>query len=922
MPERSDEYVGADERFASKIFTDRKRPRIAFWDMYEKARANRKEMLAISFYGIGGEGKTSTLQKLQNEIEEVEYGKPIEAVKQEILDRRSEPLCSAGALTGPKKVCTIPHALYDFNDGTEEVAALRRLADTLSQDYGFRFPFFDIAYYKYTYSGEGKDSAAQKAIERGRSQYLLNHPVVKLCVDAAGLFGHIDFTGIINDVLDLGEKWSSYRSRKKVESKLSALYMVSEKEKVAEFALSYFIQDLKTNMQGQEEPTVLFLDTYERLADYGRNGNFPNIQDAWVRQLIDGVPGLLCVIAGRDRIRWEELEGKEGGIWKEALEQHNLEDLSEEDTDHFLTEMGISDRGIQEQVYGITKGVPVYLDLCVERYDAAMQAGQEVTAEDFGQNLVELTKRYLSDIGSPDMVRFLACLQAWTDSDMRGIRKILDQEGMPISFSQSDYDAMKHQSYVRRDGDSYRMHGLICRLFSSHCSPEFLKGVFLAIFRYYDAKMEGTYFVDPTYQSMKSRYRDAIAGALRDERLMADSGFSSKLLTYLSSFADTLSDHGDYRDALDAGRKAYEGQVRALGEEHPDTLASLSSLAVDYFRLGLYKEALDAQQKAYEGMKRTLGAENPDTLASLSAMASEYSALGRHQEALDAYLEAYEAQTRILGAENPGTLSTLGNMVADYLFLRRYQEALDAQQQVYEAWLRILGAEHPTTLGSLNNMAVCYSDLGRYQEALDADQRVYEARVRILGAEHPETLESLGNVAADYSDLGRYQEALNAQQQVYEALVRVLGAEHPETLTILSNMANDYARLGRYQEALDAYRKVYEARVRILGAEHPATLISLSNMAVDYARLGLYQEALDADRRVYEARKHILGTEHPDTLYSLSAMASDYSDLGRHQEALDADRKAYEVRKRVLGADHPDTQLSEKAVALDISKLA
>ena len=333
----------------------------------------------------------------------------------------------------------------------------------------------------------------------------------------------------------------------------------------------------------------------------------------------------------------------------------------------------------------------------MERYDAAMQAGQEVTAEDFGQNLVELTKRYLSDIGSPDMVRFLACLQAWTDSDMRGIRKILDQEGMPISFSQSDYDAMKHQSYVRRDGDSYRMHGLICRLFSSHCSPEFLKGVFLAIFRYYDAKMEGTYFVDPTYQSMKSRYRDAIAGALRDERLMADSGFSSKLLTYLSSFADTLFDHGDYRDVLEADRRIYETEVQTLGANHPDTLASLRSMATSYVSLGKYQEALDAVQRAYEGQARKLGEDHPDTLASLCIMAASYASLGKYQEALDMVQRAYEGQARMLGEDHPDTLASLSDMAADYRNMGFYEKALNADRKAYEARLRVLGADHPDT---------------------------------------------------------------------------------------------------------------------------------------------------------------------------------------------------------------------------------
>lgn len=49
------------------------------------ARADKDEELAISFYGIGGEGKTCTLHKLEDEIHEVEHGKPIEDVKKEIL---------------------------------------------------------------------------------------------------------------------------------------------------------------------------------------------------------------------------------------------------------------------------------------------------------------------------------------------------------------------------------------------------------------------------------------------------------------------------------------------------------------------------------------------------------------------------------------------------------------------------------------------------------------------------------------------------------------------------------------------------------------------------------------------------------------------------------------------------------------------
>ena len=51
---------------AQDLFTDREEPRKVFWNIYENMQENESEIL--NFYGIGGIGKTTLLDKLQREI--------------------------------------------------------------------------------------------------------------------------------------------------------------------------------------------------------------------------------------------------------------------------------------------------------------------------------------------------------------------------------------------------------------------------------------------------------------------------------------------------------------------------------------------------------------------------------------------------------------------------------------------------------------------------------------------------------------------------------------------------------------------------------------------------------------------------------------------------------------------------------------
>ena len=51
-----------------------------------------------------------------------------------------------------------------------------------------------------------------------------------------------------------------------------------------------------------------------------------------------------------------------------------------------------------------------------------------------------------------------------------------------------------------------------------------------------------------------------------------------------------------------------------LGEEHPDTLISISNLASTFLSQGWWKEAEELEEMMMEKKMRVLGKEHPDTL--------------------------------------------------------------------------------------------------------------------------------------------------------------------------------------------------------------------------------------------------------------------------------------------------------------------
>ena len=378
----------------------------------------------------------------------------------------------------------------------------------------------------------------------------------------------------------------------------------------------------------------------------------------------------------------------------------------------------------------------------------------------------------------------------------------------------------------------------------------------------------------------------------------------------MNSLAVLYGGQGRYNEAEPLYLKTLEIRKSVLGGEHPETLISMSNLALLYINQGRYDEAKPLSVKTQEIRQRVLGEEHPDTLDSMNNLALVFWRQGRYTEAEPLYIKALEIMNRVLGEDHRSTLRPMSNLAALYFNQGRFDEAEPLLIRAIAVMKRVLGEEHPDTLASMINLAIVYDNQGRYDEAEPLYIQALEIFKHVLGEEHPDTLTSMGNLSSLYIKQGRYDEAEPLSLETLETLKRVQGEEHPDTLLTMMNLASLYREQGRYDKAEPLYLKTLQIKKRVLGAEHPETLKSMNNLASLYFDQGRFDEVEPLYIQTLEIMKRVLGEEYPETLVLMGNLATLYLNQGRYAEAEPLFLKTLQIKKRVLGEEHPSTLLS------------
>jgi serine/threonine protein kinase/tetratricopeptide (TPR) repeat protein len=355
----------------------------------------------------------------------------------------------------------------------------------------------------------------------------------------------------------------------------------------------------------------------------------------------------------------------------------------------------------------------------------------------------------------------------------------------------------------------------------------------------------------------------------------------------------------------------FQPALAAIDEQFADqplVQARLLQASADaLYELGLYDAAWPPQERALAIRRRVLGDDHPDTLSSISLMGFVLQAQGKLAEAGVYFGEALERSRRVLGKDNPLTLNSINSMGLLLHEQGKLDEAESHYREALEGRRRTLGEEHPETLSSINNMGFLRQAQGRLAEAEIYLREALEKFRRVMGDDDPNTLIAINNMGALLYAQGKLSEAEPYFHEAIDISRQVLGIEHHDTLRAMDNMSVVLRALGRFSEAEVYCRESMELHRHGLGDGHPDTIISIGNMGVLLTAQGKLSEAEPYLNEALETSRRVLGDEHPDTLRAF--MNLGYLQLleGRLAEAEPHLRQALEGRRRVLGDEHPDT---------------
>ncbi|MCZ8117484.1 MAG: CHAT domain-containing protein [Microcystis sp. LE18-22.4A] len=165
---------------------------------------------------------------------------------------------------------------------------------------------------------------------------------------------------------------------------------------------------------------------------------------------------------------------------------------------------------------------------------------------------------------------------------------------------------------------------------------------------------------------------------------------------------------GRYSEAELLYNRSLAIRKQQLGDNHPDTAASLNNLALLYQSQGRYSEAEPRHKEALAIFKKQLGDNHPLTATSLDNLASLYDSQGRYSEAEPLYKQALTIRKQQLGDNHPDTAISLNNLAGLYTVQGRYSEAEPLYKQALAIHKQQLGDNHPLTAASLNNLAGLY----------------------------------------------------------------------------------------------------------------------------------------------------------------------------------------------------------------------
>ena len=242
---------------------------------------------------------------------------------------------------------------------------------------------------------------------------------------------------------------------------------------------------------------------------------------------------------------------------------------------------------------------------------------------------------------------------------------------------------------------------------------------------------------------------------------------------------------------------------------------------------GKLDEAKTTYERALLGFEKALGPDHPTTLATVHNLGGLLYAQGKLDEAKIMWERVLVGFEKVLGPDHPNTLATVlcvGVLLKD-------QGKLDEAKTMYDRALagyeKAMGPDHTSTLDMVNNLAVLLKDQGKLDEAKAMYERALTGLEKALGPDHTSTLSTASNIGELLLDQGKLDEAKTLLNRALQGLTKAAGPDHMFTLRTTHFLAEVMMKEGKYDEAVKLYDRAKQGREKVLGPDHPDTITTI-----------------------------------------------------------------------------------------------
>ncbi|MEN8904773.1 MAG: tetratricopeptide repeat protein [Clostridiales bacterium] len=816
-----------------RSFTDRTNYIKAFWDNIEEQ--SDEDVKILTFYGVGGIGKTSLINELRRQLNEI------------------------------KDLVIIHIDLDSINNAKNKENILIHIMDQLKVSYKIKFPIFDYALMTHL-----KMSNPMIKHNTDEMPYIEESEFLS---EVLGTLGDIPIVGLIPSILKLGlrgkqiiDKWS-LNSKKDIIDDINGSSVIELQKKLPKYlACDIYDYLIKKNLRA-----VVFIDTYELALEENRLKAVGYLGEEWLNGddgLIVNLPKTFWVIGSREKLRWDDYDSD----WKESLEQYLIGNLDKLDTIRFLNTCEINDDKLCSQIYIKTSGHPFYLDLLVDMVKKGENADIINRSIHTPVELIERFLRYLY-ISEKELLSVLANANMWNRKLYAHICKEYLSSNINITF-----DNLIKYSFVKKDDErNYELHLIMKQCLLSEQSEDEVISINKFLFDYYSTK--------------EINFNFAFKCGLQVSKI---TGEIDVLINWFikniskQMFDLNVKDIYELAEYLAVMNKVNPttnskiiDQVRQV-----ENIYIVLNIGMSFYFIANYKAAnmcINVYNEKFVNDEQKLKVVSD--ILELKALIKNK--LGDYNESIEFIKKALE--NRILNEKDSiEHARTLNNFAAildsNGELLVALEKHLEAKEifESNENMEMIQTKEHSEYINNLFNICELYTNIGKVEEAMTINHELLILGENKYGSGSLEYAKYVNNMGTLYMVKKEYGEARHYISIGLNIRESKVGKEHLLYSNSLRTLAKLEAYEGNSDLAIELFKMAIEIRKRHLGDFHPYTINIIAlylNILIDLEKLDDVEDLLLECIRNNDENSNITKT-NPIQFHLYVSAAKYYNKIG------------------------------------------